>query len=71
MEIWINPDKPELGKKTVKVWPVCGWAEGDIPILEKIANSVGHGAKAACLRCALRGVTVKEANTVRCDLSHT
>ena len=71
MEIWINPDKPELGKKTVKVWPVCGWAERDIPILEKIANSVGHGAKAACLRCALRGVTVKEANTVRCDLSHS
>eukprot|EP00892_Ulva_mutabilis_P005904 jgi/Ulvmu1/3686/UM017_0102.1 len=66
VEIWEDPADPNSNKRLVKLWPVCGWAEGDIPVLEKLANAVGHGAKSACVRCAFLGATVKDANTVRC-----
>jgi hypothetical protein len=57
-------DVPDLAKP-MYIWPVLGWVSGDIPFLAKMSNSVGHGAKAACYRCALRGVWHKPANTVR------
>lgn len=47
------------------VWPVLGFVEGDIPFMEKLTNSIGHSAKQACLRCALKGKHHAEAKTVR------
>lgn len=52
----------------IMVWPVLAFAEGDIPWLAKLTNSVGHGAKHACYRCAFNGVWHFDAKTVRCDI---
>jgi len=54
---------------TVRVWPVLAFVEGDIPWLEKLTNSIGHGAKHACYRCAFNGVWHLDANTVRYELA--
>lgn len=50
----------------LQVWPVLGAVEGDIPWLAKLTNSIGHGGKHACYRCALNGVYLGDAKTVRC-----
>ena len=47
----------------MRVWPVL--AEGDIPILEKLMNSVGFSGKHACYRCALNGESNDVARCVR------
>ena len=52
----------------VDVWPVLGFVEGDIPWLEMVTNSIGHGAARACFRCALNGVYNWVAKTIRCGL---
>ena len=49
----------------MRVWPVLANAEGDIPILEKLMNSVGFSGKHACYRCALNGVSHDVARCVR------
>lgn len=49
----------------IKVWPVLCCAEGDIPFLEKITNSIGHGGKRACFRCALNGIWHAVSRAVR------
>lgn len=50
----------------MRVWPVLANAEGDIPILEKLMNSVGFSGKHACYRCALNGIWHDDARCVRC-----
>lgn len=50
----------------LQVWPVLGLVEGDILSLAKLTNSIGHGGKHACYRCALNGMYLGEAKTVRC-----
>lgn len=50
----------------LNIWPVLGWVEGDIPWLAHMTNSVGHGGKHSCFRCALNGVWNFMARTVRC-----
>lgn len=49
----------------VKVWPILGQVEGDIPFLVKLTNSIGHTGKHACFHCALEGTWVPSANTHR------
>lgn len=49
----------------VKVWPVLGQVEGDIPFLAKIMNSIGHGGKNACFHCALQATWIPAAKTNR------
>lgn len=61
-----TPIPVSLGDGSVlNVWPVLGFAEGDIPWLAKLTNSIGHSGKHACYRCALNGVWHPEARTVR------
>ena len=50
----------------LKVWPVLGFAEGDIPWMALLSNSIGHGGKHACYRCAFNGEWDPAAKTVRC-----
>lgn len=54
----------------IKIWPVLGFVEGDIPWLEKLTNSIGHGGKHSCYRCALNGIWHFRANTVRYVCTH-
>lgn len=49
----------------LRIWPVLCCVEGDIPWMQKLTNSIGHGGKRACFRCAQNGVWVFAANTVR------
>ena len=48
------------------VWPILANAEGDIPIMEKLTNSIGHAGLHACYRCALNAETIREARCARC-----
>lgn len=52
----------------LSIWPVLCCVEGDIPWMQKLTNSIGHGGKRACFRCAQNGVWVFAANTVRYDV---
>ena len=49
----------------IKVWPILGQVEGDIPFLAKLTNSIGHGGTHACYHCALEATWVSGANTNR------
>ena len=49
----------------IKVWPVLGWVEGDIPWLSMLTNSIGHAGKHSCFRCALNGIWHTAARAVR------
>lgn len=49
----------------LKVWPVLGHAEGDIPFMAKLTNSVGHTATHACFHCAMEATYSHEARTNR------
>ena len=52
--------------KTIKIWPVLDFVEGDIPFMEKLTNSIGHAAKHPCFRCGLNGMWQPVPRTVRC-----
>lgn len=58
------------GGPLVDVWPVLANAVGDIPIMEKLMNSIGFSGYHACFRCALNGVWVPEAKSIRCVDGH-
>lgn len=45
----------------VVVRPLLAWFDGDIPFMEKLTNSIGHGAYHACYRCSLNGVRLRGA----------
>lgn len=53
----------------IKVWPILGQVEGDIPFLAKLTNSIGHNGSHACYHCALEGTWVPSAGTNRCALN--
>lgn len=60
------------GEQPLKVWPVLCCAEGDIPWLSKLKNSIGHTGVHACYDCALEGIYHNGAKTVRyCPPSST
>lgn len=53
------------GERPLKVWPVLCCAEGDIPWLTKLRNSIGHAGVHACYDCSLEGSYHHGAKTVR------
>ena len=56
--------------QVIKVWPVLGHCEGDLPIKEKLTGALQHGNKHSCWLCDLEGVTIDSAGTVRCVPTH-